>query len=158
MINFENLDKIYKVSKVNNSLYISNIKSSWFDEDMLLSEAFELAKENKDYYFEVGSSAYLEDYILAKKLNDMLKIATSNRYVVMFGSLVNYINKELIKIPSDFKKINEHCDEVVDDINQVFWLTPVDLTKKDLVESLRKDLFYTLKEGQNSEELTELLS
>lgn len=158
MINFENLDKLYKVSKVNNSLYISNIKSSWIDEDMLISEAFELAKENKDYYFEVGSNAYLEDYILAKKLNDMLKIATSNRYIVMFGSLVNYINKEEIIIPSDFKKINEYCDEVVDDINQVFWLTPVNPSKKDLIESLRKDLFYTLKEGQNSEELTELLS
>lgn len=158
MINFENLDKMYKISKVNNSLYISNIKGTWFADDISLSEAFKLAKENKDYYFEVGSEAYLEDYILAKKLNDVLKIATSNRYVVMFGSLINYINKDEIKIPSDFKKINEYCDEVVEEINQVFWLIPTDPTKKDLIESLRKDLFYTLKEGQNSEEITEILN
>lgn len=142
MLNFEELDKKYKVS--NDGLWLSlfNMQTGiYWSSDMSVSEAVAKVKSGeikKTFSTDVSSS--LEDFIVARDLNNELKLVPSSTFVLLFGNLDHLVTKEPIQYPADFIRFDNMEDQEVDFINQVYGLVPDKNEDPERLIGLRQSL------------------
>lgn len=143
MLNLEELDKKYKVS--NDGLWLSlfNMQTGiYWSSDMSVSEAVAKVKSGeikKTFHTDVSSG--LEDFIVARDLNNELKLVPSSTFVLLFGNLDHLVTKEPIQYPADFVRFDGGTeDQEVDFINQVYGLVPDKNEDPERLISLRQSL------------------
>lgn len=142
MLNLEELDKKYKVS--NDGLWLSlfNMQTGiYWSSDMSVSEAVAKVKSGEiKKTFSTDISSSLEDFIVARDLNNELKLVPSSIFVLLFGNLDHLVTKEPIQYPADFIRFNSTADREVDFVNQVYGLVPDKNEDPERLIGLRQDL------------------
>ena len=129
-----------------NELIFSNGKSgrvaSAQDLINLISEAVAKVKSGeikKTFHTDISSG--LEDFIVARDLNNELKLVPSSTFVLLFGNLDHLVTKEPIQYPADFIRFDGGTeDREVDFINQVYGLVPDKNEDPERLISLRQSL------------------
>lgn len=142
MLNLEELDKKYKVS--NDGLWLSlfNMQTGiYWSSDMSVSEAVAKVKSGEiKKTFSTDISSSLEDFIVARDLNNELKLVPSSTFVLLFGNLDHLVTKEPIQYPTDFIRFEGMEDQEVDFINQVYGLVPDKNEDPERLIGLRQSL------------------
>lgn len=142
MLNLEELDKKYKVSNDGLWLELFNIQDGiYWSSDMSVSEAVAKVKSGEiKKTFNTDISSSLEDFIVARDLNNELKLVPSSIFVLLFGNLDHLVTKEPIQYPADFIRFDDITDREVDFINQVYGLVPDKNEDPERLIGLRQDL------------------
>lgn len=142
MLNLEELDKKYKVSNDGLWLELFNMQDGiYWSSDMSVSEAVAKVKSGEiKKTFNTDISSSLEDFIVARDLNNELKLVPSGIFVLLFGNLDHLVTKEPIQYPADFIRFDDITDREVDFINQVYGLVPDKNEDPERLIGLRQDL------------------
>lgn len=142
MLNLEELDKKYKVSNAGLWLELFNMQDGiYWSSDMSVSEAVAKVKSGEiKKTFNTDISSSLEDFIVARDLNNELKLVPSSIFVLLFGNLDHLVTKEPIQYPADFIRFDDITDREVDFINQVYGLVPDKNEDPERLIGLRQDL------------------
>lgn len=149
MLNIDKLDKLYSVDITNVfKLQRNDTGFDVFKGKYKLSEILDGVKngtiELREFDVD-GSTGKLEDFIVARQLNDELKVVIHGYYVLVFGNLEHYITKEPIKVPEGFTDLSpEYTEEAYSRANQVLWLAP-ETIEKSILNTYRKMLRNLLK-------------
>lgn len=119
-----------------------------------VSTAFKLIQNGTVKKTFTAADGSIEDYIVARMLNDKLKIVSLSRFDVIFGNISHFITKEPLVIPEGFTSFDPMCSKWQYHLaNLVFGTEEPD--KEKIEKEIREDAVKMAKTLFNTEEPSE---
>lgn len=154
-IDIEKIDEKYLVFVTTKDNYrICRKEEAILEGEETISEAFYAQKNASEVtkFFSVSRYGFapLEDFIVARKLNDELKVISGDFYTLVFGNLEHFVTRQPISYPPEFKRLDKYTEHEIDVANQVLFLSPEKDADRERVMYVRKMLKNLLLHGQST--------